>query len=813
MNSYYGKRTDLPTGDHIWLSVEDHSLDVAAVLYELVGLPSYRRMLGVVTEADRNLFALLGGLHDLGKFSTGFQRKIQHLPGETSGHVTVGLSLLRSLSCPGSLLSLDPGLLAASVQHHGGPVRFTALSQAELSAAFPFEALSALSTLSQTLQEQYPTTGRLSSGSSSASVQHAFAGLVMLADWLGSNVRTFPYTSSDPRGDARISWAVERARWLVTSVLKMGGAPFIQPLTPERVTFYPSNAVQQIVADLPIPTSPSRLLIEAETGSGKTEAAVLWAARLIAAGEAVGFYFALPTRAAAMQVHERVSKISQRLWGNVPVVLAVPGMYTPTASDVDQANARWDEKVVRWASEAPKQFLAGMVVVGTVDQLLLAGLNTGHSRMRAAMLARLVVIVDEVHASDTYMSTILQDVLGRHALLGGHSAMLSATLGISARVELLRSSRKYLEVPPYPAVWLEEGQSLMLQTPPEVPQRFRKISLAMRSPAEVWPEISQKVQAGARVLLVHNTVRATTQSWETLTGLLGEDAVFLHHGRYLPSDRQILDADVQEILDPGRESSSRGWVVIGTQTVEQSLDIDADLLVTDLAPPDVTLQRLGRLHRRAGMDARRAAVGCEVPEAWVLSPAGSLVDCLTADGGVKRNPDVPPGAGVVYPDMRDLEATRMLVAEGSVTIPADARRWVDAVRPNDDVRWNSHAARVSRAIHQQLRSATAGMVRWDQSFRGSPVEVSSERPTTRYGLSDVRVTFCPPLPTLFLPGQKEFSTSLPAWMVFSAIPEAQENLELLDCVRVTGQSFGTALKITYDRRGFHLEVSDDIESE
>lgn len=831
MPDYYGKRTDAPaTGSHVWLSVADHCFDVAAVMWELAGIPRYQRMLGVATQADRGLFAVLAGLHDLGKYSAGFQRKIQHLPGATTGHVTVGLSLVRSPRCPGALVSLDPGLLAASIQHHGGPVTAASgMSQAALDGAFSGEALGEISALAYALLDLYPTTGKLSSGSSSVSVQHAFSGLVMLADWLGSNTQVFPYGPDDPRGERRVSWASERAHWLVHHTLKIGGAPMCTtPLNPRDVTAYPLNEVQQIVADLPLPTAPSRLLIEAETGSGKTEAAVLWATRLIEAGEAVGFYFALPTRAAAMQVHARISEIAARVWGDVPVVLAVPGMYTPTAADEDLTNARWDERVIRWASEAPKQFLAGMIVVGTVDQLLLVGLNTGHSRMRAAMLARLVVIVDEVHASDTYMSTILQDVLGRHALLGGHSVLLSATLGISARVELLRSSRGYTEIPPYPAVWLEEGSSLRaLRTPlvPQCPHPTREVILYTRDREHVWSAVAERVRAGARVLVVCNTVRAAISVWETLGTLLAasedtsedtsEDApeVVLHHSRFLPADRLVLDEAVQSLLRPDRGVSLRGHVVVGTQTVEQSLDIDADLLVTDLAPPDVLLQRFGRLHRRKGQEERRAAVGCSVAEAWVLAPTESLVSCLTSDGGVRRNETVPPGAGSVYQDLRDLEVSRKLVAEGRVSLPADARRWVDAPRPNDDVRWISHAGKISREMHQQLRSAVAGMVRWDQSFRGTPVEVSADRPTTRYGLSDLRVTFCPPLPTLFLFGQQEFSTSLPAWMVFAAIPEARDDLEHLDRVSVVDRSFGTAQKVTYDRRGFHLEVANAPELE
>jgi hypothetical protein len=167
-------------------------------------------------------------------------------------------------------------------------------------------------------------------------------------------------------------------------------------------------------------------------------------------------YFALPTRAAARQIHGRIQAALQRLLGDEAaryVTLAVPGYITRQAegASLPEPDAHWPDASMEarhdalWASERPKRYLAGWVAVGTIDQVLMAGLRVRHAQLRSGAMLRLLLVVDEVHASDTYMTAILRNVLDQHRRAGGHALLMSATLGSAARARLLQPTGRALE--------------------------------------------------------------------------------------------------------------------------------------------------------------------------------------------------------------------------------------------------------------------------------------------------------------------------------------------------------------------------------
>ena len=217
----------------------------------------------------------------------------------------------------------------------------------------------------------------------------------------------------------------------------------------------------------------------------------------------------------------------------------------------------------------------------------------------------------------------------------------------------------------------------------------------------------EAARLGAKVLVVRNTVGCaidTQQALERAAGPDGEGLLFdvggvltLHHGRFAAVDRRRLDGRVEALLGREREAGG-GRVVVGTQTLEQSLDIDADLLITDLSPVDVLLQRIGRLHRHSRSDRPH---GYEAPACVVLTPDGDDLSPLLA-----RTPNANGLGphGVVYEDLRTLEATRRLAAErGRWRIPEMNRELVErATHPDalaEIVRelgadWQTHAVKV-----------------------------------------------------------------------------------------------------------------------
>ena len=257
-----------------------------------------------------------------------------------------------------------------------------------------------------------------------------------------------------------------------------------------------------------------------------------------------------------------------------------------------------------------------------------------HAQMRSFCLSRSLLIVDEVHASDAYMETLLSTLLDQHRRAGGEALLLSATLGAAARARLLlgtRKSKKAIHTPidaaalPYPALAWNENGVVRLESRASR-GRVKTVTVEpawfIGDPKAIAERALAAAEFGARVLVVRNTVRDTVATVRALEVIAPEHpslfrldgVVTLHHGRFARTDRWRLDAEVERRL--GKAAAARPLVLIGTQTLEQSLDIDADFLVTDLAPMDVLLQRIGRLHRH---DRGRPA-SYEAPRTLVLVP-------------------------------------------------------------------------------------------------------------------------------------------------------------------------------------------------
>src|SRR5258706_9083977 len=194
------------------------------------------------------------------------------------------------------------------------------------------------------------------------------------------------------------------------------------------------------VSMLSLPVSERLAIIEAHTGSGKTVASLIWADRLVAAGLVDGMYFAVPTRSAATELHARISKLMGQVHPLIVgrIVRAVPGMI-----DTDHASNIWDEPTLpTWALGSARRVMAAPIAVGTIDQAMLSQMRTKHSWLRAWCLARQLLVIDEVHASDPYMSEIITHLVNEHLALGGYALLMSATLGEALRAKLERPSTR-----------------------------------------------------------------------------------------------------------------------------------------------------------------------------------------------------------------------------------------------------------------------------------------------------------------------------------------------------------------------------------
>ena len=365
-------------------------------------------------------------------------------------------------------------------------------------------------------------------------------------------------------------------------------------------------------------------------------------------------------------------------------------------------------------------------------------------------------MVDEVHASDAYMAALLERLLANHVAAGGRALLLSATLGADARARLLGHPRLSLaeaEVQPYPALSGTDAQPRATASTGATSKQVRiEIEGSIDQPASIAAKAIEAARQDASVLVVRNSVRgavAVAQAIEAaapdLAFRVGTVAT-LHHGRFAPDDRRLLDKAVENAF--GKQRSAQGRVLVGTQTLEQSLDIDADLLITDLAPMDVLLQRIGRLHRHPRADRGAFAQA----RAVILRPAERDLGPLL--GRVRERHGLGPmkDGGGVYPDLRQLEATLRLLEENpSIAIPADNRRLVEhALHPDQlesvteqlGTAWANHAADHAGITYADADTAVRQSLDLSTPFRDL-IFPDDEAVTTRLGARDLLVDFAP----------------------------------------------------------------------
>ena len=303
---------------------------------------------------------------------------------------------------------------------------------------------------------------------------------------------------------------------------------------------------------------------------------------------------------------------------------------------------------------------------------------------------------------------------------------------------------------PYPAVSIKGGR--VTRHPAS---REKRVSVcatpAMDDYAAVASDAVAAARGGAAVLVVRNTVDATLSPQRAVEAAVGAASDLLlragglatpHHGRYAASDRRDIDRAIEERFGKRRADAS-GAIAVGTQTLEQSLDLDADLLITDICPADVLLQRIGRLHRHD----RGRPDGFGTPQCVVLIPDGSTLAPLLTQ---PRN-----GLGAyVYPDLRMIEAVRRLIGDDTEwDIPAESRRIVEsgthpealaAIERDLGESWMEHALRVDGERIAERLMAERSVIDTRQSFCGDNRDVlfppDSDRIRTRLGDPAVDVT-------------------------------------------------------------------------
>lgn len=864
-SSFWGKLSGRGDAAQMeWHPLEAHCADVAACCEALLdhGLtrPRLASLAGLDDFAQQQVARLcvLAGFHDVGKFNHGFQAKGDPAATTTAGHVREALAILgqggvwaerlgqaigyeRMLGWVDSEQTLI-SYLHAVVSHHGRPQETAVFQRSFWQPREGRDPISGITRLRDSLEAWFPAawTAGGSSLTSAPAFQHAFMGLVTLADWIASDTRFFPF-AEEGEGD-RLDLARARAQEVVSALWldPFAASKEIANLDPVGAVLpgLAPRPLQQTVISLPVTKPGSVTVLEDETGAGKTEAALLHFLKLFGAGAVDGLYFALPTRTAASQIHQRVTDAVKRVFPiseqRPPVVMAVPGYLQ--VDDVmghklasfevlwnDEENERF--RFRGWAAENPKRYLAGTIVVGTIDQVLLSALQVNHSHMRAVVLLRHLLVIDEVHASDHYMNRLLEEVLKRHASAGGHALLMSATLGAEVRTRLLGEPREATSISlaaatstPYPVVLHRSRISEAVVLPVDRAEGSKSVEFVLRplmsSPVEVAEIGLEAASHGASVLILRNTVAAcidTQLALESLahqrnvTDLLHTTASLPapHHSRYSRGDRKILDQAIEQNF--GKTRTTAGRVAVATQTVQQSLDLDADLLITDLCPMDVLLQRVGRLHRHRG---RERPPDFEVARVVVLTPSDR--DLRTYIDGRTGEARGANGLGTVYEDLRILEATwHQLEGNGALHIPDDCRSAVEATVHSEALEavvtklggfWRIHQQHVLGVGQAHRQAARFNISDWSSDFLSTKslfARGSNERIKTRLGEGDRRLVFSEPFVSPF--GATVSELTLPYWQARDITSDVTPSHVLVDD-QVVRFALGS-VHLLYDRLG------------
>ena len=782
---YWGKADpNYPDGQK-WHPLAYHSLDVAAVGIE------YLNQEAVISDwfveqlhCDRAAWvqwaAFWLSLHDLGKFSEAFQSQKPELfevlqgrepdPAKpyTERHDSLGQWLWRDYLADraiedgwfGGTTELQmPGLdvwMRAVTGHHGQPPKavpaYCAIddyySRRDKKSSLVFvDAMRGL-LLTQSAAEIPAALDAAQFEHVSQAFSWWFAGVAVLADWLGSNTDFFTYQPAAMPLEEYWLHAREQAKKALQASgvvsQKIVARKSFAELFNEITTPSP---LQQWAIDTEIPECPQIHLLEDVTGAGKTEAALTIAYRLMERGAAHSFFIALPTMATANAMYKRMANFYQQLFaGDANLVLAHGSRqlverfaasvlpYSHAEDDLEQQDETASARCTAWLADHNKRALLSQAGVGTIDQALLGVLHSKHQSLRLLGLFHKVLIVDEVHACDAYMQGVLEVLLEFHARAGGSVILLTATLAAHMKQALLAAyargrggSCPSVQSVAYPlaTAWLSSFPDKLdedsLGTRAAVK---RTVSIDYRhQQTEIVAMIDAALASGQCVCWIRNTVADAMEAFELFARRLPQERLTLFHARFALGDRLAKEEDILTAFGPESNASKRaGRLVIATQVIEQSLDVDFDLLVSDLAPIDRLIQRAGRL-RRHNRDVTGNRLAADEPDQRGMPLMAVFGPAWNAEPAARWFKDTFPKAAGVYPDHSQLWLTAKALQVGCFSMPEDARALIDGVFGEaseipQGLQWNNltvQGQQMAEASHAKLNTLnfSAGYRRGD----------------------------------------------------------------------------------------------------
>lgn len=863
---FWGKAR--PMGDNLaalYHPIAFHSLDVAACALEILkarplALARGADLLGLQPQDALRLIVALTALHDLGKFGKAFQSKRSDLwpsalgsfqPAAKSLHTSDGYLLWNDGLSHGVAERLWPAggsvlhtLAPAIFGHHGRPVvRTTAIATHVLGEAGVLAANTCAFALLDLLHPAALDRSVSIPQCRATTASWWVAGLVTLADWVGSHEDWFEYHPVD--SDASLANNLA-AYW---EVAKQHAGKAVRQAGLQPPSFAPRRSFEALTginvpspaqawaSKVELPDGPVLIILEDVTGAGKTETAQMLVHRLMSDGRASGAYWAMPTQATANAMygrqHDAIAKLFVKDSDRRPSLALAHGQArlhdgfrasvlgmsgSPTTSHrSDPADTDTSSTVAcaAFLADDRRTSLLADVGAGTIDQAILGVLPSRFNALRLFGLSDKVLVIDEAHAYDAYVSTELEALLRFHSALGGSAIVLSATLANGQRMKLidawlaglpLQREHTALFGPPQPTRTLSSAYPLatiiavtsVITETPLTAAGWSNRTVTVRFVHEeqtVLEEIKRAATAGAAVAWVRNTVGDCVRAAQMLRERGIDPIIF--HARFAQSDRQAREKEVLHLF--GKEASDaqrRGRVLVATQVIEQSLDLDFDTMFSDVAPVDLLIQRAGRLWRHVQLrQARPPGVRCELV---ILAPP---MDDNPSKEWLKS---LLPGTNAVYADtgvmwrtVRALARSAQIETPGTMDSVGGLRSLVEAVYGDDRVPPGLEDPTLRAIGNASAATATAryGTLKVADGYHGAATGwVNDIRVPTRLGKEQTTVRLARAMPDGMLEpwADADDAGAFPPWKRW-ALSEVRLGSHRIPREAVAGKEFDAAV--------------------
>lgn len=689
--------------DQLWLPLKYHLVDTALVAERLLKkwVPSaFFDEIGINRNDAGKIVRFLSLTHDLGKATPVFQSMISaKIPDIAEQQLLNGLTLKKTYSDEnktkhahaGAMILRKYGVnesISAVIGSHHGKTEKNGIDNCEIDLYASnygkgeeyWEKIQKLFLDEAIEKAGYANIDDLPVLSDYA--QMLISGILIMADWLSSNTYYFPLLSVDFHGNeydqTRIDTAWERIAlpdpYLISDHWKYGDFFY------DRFGFNRNSIQDGVIKIAESMKAPGLIILEAPMGIGKTETALAAAEVFMNRFKLGGAAVFLPTQATTNAMFDRVMKwiVKQPDCSEVTIQLAHSNSeLNESYTDIKYHNNEdedhnIDKLTVQSFFCRNKTKLLSEIVIGTIDQFLMASLKRKHVMLRHLGLSGKVIIIDECHAYDAYMNIYLDRTLNWLGAYNIPIILLSATLPGKRRMELMQAYSGSREIrediirnTAYPVLSYVQNKGTDNQ------QLYNQVALEYRgknkffnlikcsSTEEMIAEIVAATEAGACVGIILNTVWRVQEFYHELRNKLDDIDIMIDHSQYIMTDRiKTEDKIIKRLGKNSTCEQRRRLIVIGTQVLEQSLDIDFDLMITDFCPIDLLFQRLGREHRH---DRKR-------PDGY--SEARCLI--LNADAD-----NLESGAKAIYGEYI-LRRTLDLLPE-KVELPADISRLVQLV--------------------------------------------------------------------------------------------------------------------------------------